>query len=92
MKITPALRTGDSAKFTVSTKRGDFMVSLSRTLYEKWGLTTEDMQLEAAHKMALAIIGRHNPAAPFKHKYIFAAHNTQPTLDETVAYLHKHEV
>ena len=92
MNITPIARTGGSAKFTVSNKRGDFMISLSRTLCEKWGLTTEDEQFAVAKQMALAIVGRHDPATPFKDKYIFAEHNTQPTLDATIVYLHKHEV
>jgi len=68
------------------------MISLSRTLCEKWDLATEDKQLEAATQMAMAIVGRHTSAAPFKDKYIFAEHNTQPTLDATITYLHKHEV
>jgi hypothetical protein len=92
MKITTMPRTGTSAKFWVTNKRGDFMISLSRTLYEKWGLATEDQQFDAANQMALAIVGRHTSAAPFKDKYIFAEHNTEPTLEQTVAYLHKHEL
>lgn len=68
------------------------MISLSRTLYEKWGLTTEDKQFDAANQMALAIVGRHSSASPFKDKYVFAEHNTEPTLDATITYLHKHEV
>lgn len=92
MKIKPLPRTGTSAKFTVSTKRGEFMIGLSRTLYEKWGLNSEEAQLAAAEQMALAIVGRHDPGAPFRDKYIFAEHNTQPSLEATVAYLHKHEL
>jgi len=68
------------------------MISLSRTLCEKWGLVSEDLQLVAANQMALAIVGRHTAAAPFKDKYIFADHNTEATLQATVAYLHKHEL
>jgi len=92
MKIVPIPPTGTSAKFTVHNKRGDFMVSLSRTLYEKWGLTTADKQLDAAQQIALAIVGRHDADSPFKAKYIFAEHNTEPTLEATVAYLHKHQI
>jgi len=76
----------------VANKRGDFMISLSRTLYENWGLTTEDQQLDTATQMALAIIGRHTSAEPFKDKYIFAEHNTEVTPEATLAYLHKHEM
>ena len=91
MKITPLTRTGTSAKYTVSTKRGDFMLSLARTLYEdKWGLRTEDEQLEAATRMAEAIVGRHDPKFPFAAKYIFAVHNTEATVNDMVTYLHKH--
>ncbi len=68
------------------------MISLSRTLYENWGLTTEAQQLDIATQMALAIIGRHDPNTPFKEKYIFAEHNTEVTVEATVAYLHKHEI
>jgi hypothetical protein len=92
MKITPLARTGGSAKYTVGTKRGDFMVSLSRTLCDKWRLTTEETQRDAAEQIALAIVGRHNPAVAFKDKYIFADHNTQETLAAMVAYLHKYEL
>ena len=92
MKIAPLPRKGTSAKYMVSNKRGDFMISLARTLYEKWGLTTEELQLDAATQMALAIVGRHTSAAPFKDKYIFAEHNTEVNLEATVAYLHKFEI
>jgi hypothetical protein len=93
MKITPLPRTGTSAKFIVTTKRGEFMISLSRTLYEeKWGLGTGQEQLDAATKMAEAIVGRHDPALPFKLKYIFADHNTEPTVKDTVAYLNKYAI
>jgi hypothetical protein len=93
MKITPIPRTGTSAKFTITTKRGDFMLSLSRTLCEeKWGLQTEEQQFDAANRMAEAIVGRHDPAMPFAPKYIFADHNTEATVDATVAYLHKHRL
>lgn len=90
MKIAPLPRTGTSAKFIVNNKRGDFMISLSRTLYEKWELHTADQQLEAATQMASAIVGRHDPKLPFKDKYVFAEHNTEPTLEATVSRLHKY--
>ncbi len=92
MKITPLPRTGTSAKFIITNKRGDFTVSLARTLYEKWGLASEEAQLDVASRMALAIIGRHDPAMPFKDVYVFAAHNTEATAEETITYLHKHEI
>jgi hypothetical protein len=91
MKVTIIPATGTSAKFTVSVqKRGEFMISLSRTLYEtKWGITTPEAQLEAVTRMATAIVGRHDPQLPFKDKYIFGDHNTEATLDAMVKYLQK---
>lgn len=69
------------------------MISLSRTLYEeKWGLRTEQEQLDAACQMADAIVGRHDPKLPFAPKYIFGDHNTEATVKDTVTYLHKHHL
>jgi hypothetical protein len=95
MKITPLPKTGTAAKFTatLSKGRGEFMISLSYTLVHKvWELEGEAAALDAATRMAEAIVGRHNPKFPLKDKYIFGDHNTEPTLDQTVAYLKRTEI
>lgn len=90
MKIVPLPKTGNSAKFqvTLSKQRGEFMISLSYTLcHVVWNIEDEQSQLDAATQMAEAIVGRHNPAEPFKDKYIFGDHNSEETLEKMVAYL-----
>lgn len=95
MKITPIPKTGNSAKFaiTLSRQRGEFMISLSSTLCRTaWQLADEAAELDAATQMADAIVGRHNPLLPFKDKYIFSTHNTEDTLEKTVAYLKRNQI
>lgn len=93
MKITVLPKTGTAAKFMVHNQRGDFMIALSSTLCRiKWQLADEQAELDAATQMASAIVGRHDPAMPFKPKYIFADHNTEDTLEDTVKYLHRNQV
>ncbi len=91
MTITPLPKTGGSSKFQVSVgKRGDFVIALSRTLCSiVWELETPEAELEAATRMAEAIVGRHDPALPFKDTYVFAQHNSEPTLEAMVKLLHK---
>jgi hypothetical protein len=91
MKISPLPRTGTAAKFLVTVnKRGEFMLSLSQTLRTvKWQITTPEQELDAATRMAEAIVGRHNPKFPFKEKYIFAEHNTEPSLESMIKYLQR---
>lgn len=91
MKVTALPQTGNSAKFEIQTaKGGSFVLAFSFTLRTKiWQLLDADAELAAAKQIAEAIVGRHDPKLPFKSKYIFAEHNTQPTLDATVKYLHR---
>jgi hypothetical protein len=91
MTITPLPKTGGSSKFLVSvSKRGEFTIALSRTLCSVvWQLDTPDAELQAAKQMAEAIVGRHDPVLPFKDKYIFAEHNSLPTLEAMIKFLHK---
>ena len=95
MKITPLEHTGNSAKYTVelSKGRGQFMLSLSYTLCNVvWQLKTDEEKLNAATQMANAIVGRHNPAVPFKDKYIFGDYNSEDSLEKMVVYLKRVEV
>jgi hypothetical protein len=91
MKVIALPQTGNSAKFEIQTaKGGSFIVAMSFTLRTKiWQLPDAAAELAAAQQIAEAIVGRHDPKLPFKSKYIFAEHNTQPTLEATVKYLHR---
>lgn len=73
--------TGNSSKFTVVTKRGEFVVALSYTLRTKvWELANPESELFAANELAQAIVSRHDPKLPFQPLYIFAEHNSEPSL------------
>lgn len=89
--VTALPQAGNSAKFEVQTARGgSFVLAFSFTLRTKiWQLQDADAELAAAKQIAEAIVGRHDPKLPFKNKYIFAEHNTQPTFEATVKYLHR---
>jgi len=91
MNITRLPQNGNSAKFQVQTAKGaSFVLAFSYTLRTQvWQLADEEAELAAATQVAEAIVGRHNPALPFKDKYIFAEHNVQPTLEATVKQLHR---
>lgn len=91
MIVAPLPKTGGSSKFRVIVgKRGEFTIALSRTLCSVvWRLDTPEAQLGAAERMAEAIVGRHDPSLPFRHTYVFAEHNCQPTLDAMVKFLCK---
>ncbi len=90
MIITPLPKVGGSSKFEVTVKRGSFVIALSRTLCTiVWKLDSPEAEMDAVRQMAEAIVGRHDPSLPFKDKYIFAEHNSQPTLEAMVKFLHK---
>lgn len=91
MNVLALPQVGNSSKFQVQTAKGaSFVIALSFTLRTKiWGLQSPELELAAATQIAEAIIGRHDPKQPFRAKYIFAEHNTQPTLDATIKYLHR---
>jgi hypothetical protein len=91
MTVVPLPRTGNSAKFMVNTKRGEFIIALSFTLRTKvWELADEAAELSAAKELAEAIVSRHDPALPFQSLYIFAEHNTEPTFEQALMRLRKH--
>jgi hypothetical protein len=91
MIVTSLPQAGNSSKFEVSiAKRGTFVIALSFTLRSKiWELPDAAAELAAAQQIAEAIVGRHDPKLPFKDKYIFGEHNSEPTLQATVKYLHR---
>jgi hypothetical protein len=83
MKVTAVPKTGNSSKFLVATKRGDFTMAISYTLRTKiWMLADEDAELAAANQLAEAIVSRHDPSLPFERLYIFAEHTSEPTLEK----------
>ncbi|MDB5170211.1 MAG: hypothetical protein JWN82_607 [Candidatus Saccharibacteria bacterium] len=85
MNVTALPPTGNSSKFSVVTKRGEFILAVSYTLRSMvWHLKDAPAELTAAKELAEAIVSRHDPALPFKELYIFAEHNSDPTLAKTV--------
>jgi hypothetical protein len=93
MIVTALPQTGNSSKFQVATKRGEFTMALSFTLRTKiWELGEDDAQLKAAEELAEAIVSRHDPSLPFKPLYIFAEHNSEPTFEATVQKIRKYGI
>jgi hypothetical protein len=90
MIITALPPKGNSSKFHVDSKNGEFDLAISYTLRMKiWKLVDAETELAAAETLAEAVVSRHNTAFPFKPLYIFAEHNTLPTLEQTVQQLRK---
>lgn len=90
MTVIALPATGNSSKFHVVTKRGEFNLALSFTLRTKiWALEDAASELFAAKELAEAIVSRHDPASDFRPLYIFAEHNTHPSLAETVGQIRK---
>lgn len=91
MIVTVLPKTGNSSKFQVATKRGEFVIAISYTLRTKvWKLVSEETELVAAKELGEAIVSRHDPELPLKSLYIFAEHNTEPTLEQALAQIRKH--
>ena len=90
MTITSIPTSGNSSKFRVVSKKGEFVLALSFTLRTKvWELADEAAELVVAQELGEAIVSRHDPALPFQKLYIFAEHNTQPTSAEAVRHIRK---
>ncbi|MDB5184687.1 MAG: hypothetical protein JWN38_495 [Candidatus Saccharibacteria bacterium] len=90
MNVTALTPTGNSSKFQVITKGGDFNLAVSYTLKAKiWQLADAAAELAAAQELAEALVSRHDPALPFKPLYIFAEHNTDSSLATTVQLIRK---
>ena len=93
MTVTALPSTGNSSKFRVVTKHGEFNIALSYTLRIKiWKLTDVGAELLVAEELGEAIVSRHDPALPFATLYIFAEHNCEPTFTETVNQIRKYGV
>jgi|GEM_PF-846625 len=91
MNVTALETTGNSSKFKVVTKRGEFTMALSFTLRTKvWQLADANAELAVANELAEAIVSRHDPALPFKPLYIFAEHNSAPSAAETIQQIRKY--
>jgi len=91
MIVTALAPKGNSSKFRVVTKRGEFTIALSFTLRTKiWQLADADAELHAAKELSEAIVSRHDPALPFKELYIFAEHNSEPSLEKMIQHIRKH--
>jgi len=91
MKVTALPKAGNSSKFQVVTKRGDFTIALSFTLRTKiWELGDDVAELAAAEQLAEAIVSRHDPSLPFKPLYIFAEHNSESSVAQSVQQIRKY--
>lgn len=90
MIVTPLASNGNSSKFNVTTKHGEFVLAMSFTLRKKiWELDDGAAEQTAAEELAEAVVSRHDQSLPFKPLYIFAEHNTLPTLVQTVQQIRK---
>lgn len=90
MQVTLLPRAGNSSKFHVVTKQGEFSIALSYTLRTKiWKLADEEAELAAAQELSEAIVSRHDPTLPFKPLYIFAEHNSDALLTNTIQRIRK---
>ena len=91
MIVTALEPKGNSSKFNVTTKRGEFTIALSFTLRTKiWKLPDATAELALAKDLAEAIVSRHDPALPFKPLYIFAEHNADASAEETIKRIRKY--
>lgn len=91
MTISAIQTTGNSSKFRVVSKRGEFIIALSFTLRTKiWLLADAEAELSAATGLAEAIVSRHDPALPFEPLYIFAEHTSEPSPEKEIQKIRKY--
>lgn len=91
MIVTALESTGNSSKFNVAAKGGDFTIAFSFTLRTKvWKLADAEAELAAAKELAEAIVSRHNPKLPFRPLYIFAEHNSNPSFAAMLQHIRKY--
>ncbi len=90
MKVIPITHAGNSSKFHVTTKNGEFTIAISFTLRTKiWNLVDEDTVLAVGIELAEAIVSRHDPKLPFLKLYIFAEHNSEPDVKQAIQKIRK---
>ena len=90
MKVTALPAKGNSSKFRVEAKQGEFAIAISYTLRSTiWKLEGAEAELAAAKELAEAIVSRHDPKLPFKSLYIFAEHNVNPSFVATINQIRK---
>ena len=90
MIVTALPSSGNSSKFLVKAKKGDFTIAISYTLRSSvWKFADEAAELSAAEELAEAIVSRHDPKLPFKPLYIFAEHTANPSFKATVQHIRK---
>jgi hypothetical protein len=93
MTVSAIQSAGNSSKFHVVSKRGEFVIAMSFTLRTKiWTLADAGAELSAANELAEAIVSRHDPLLPFKPLYIFAEHNSEPTLEKAIRQIRKYGI
>lgn len=91
MTVTALAPTGNSSKFRVVTKRGEFTIAISFTLRTKiWQLANAEAELHAAKELAEAIVSRQDPTLPFKPLYIFAEHTSDPSLEKMIQQIRRY--
>lgn len=89
--VTAVPNSGNSSKFHVTAKGGEFVIALSFTLRTKiWKFEDAETELTAAKALAEAIVSRHDPQLSFKPLYIFAEHNTNPLFAATLQEIRKY--
>lgn len=90
MIVTALPAKGNSSKFHVETKGGEFAIALSFTLRTKiWKFADAAAELVAAKELAEAIVSRHDPKQPHKPLYIFAEHNTDASFAGTIQQIRR---
>ncbi len=90
MKVIPITHAGNSSKFHVTTKNGEFTIAISFTLRTKiWNLP-DDSIIAVGSELAEAIVSRHDPKLPFQKIYIFAEHNSEPDIKQAIQKIRKH--
>lgn len=90
MIVTRIQHSGNSAKFHVVTKSGEFKIALSYTLRAKiWELADPDDELAAAQQLSEAIVSRHDPKLPFPKVYVLGEHNVPATLNQAIQQFRK---
>lgn len=93
MLVTALPNAGNSLKFQVVTKRGEFTIALSYTLRTKiWELEDPEAELAVAKELAEAIVSRHDPTLPFRPIYIFAEHNSDPSFTKVIQHIRKYGI